>query len=348
MCRIKWPVSLSVGLMTAAFALADQGSVDTMAKPEGPATCISRDASGDFIGWADTPHCLVDHHAQSTVRFLDDYYGAPSVTDKAGVFFRAIGETTVDQNGSLSPAMLFRADLQLPRINKRLSLVFENESTDINRQAGLPLPDSNASLALRWITVNMKRLQIEADAGVRSGPDVFVRMRLRRSWTLGQDNFLRLSQIVRYGVREELRAINQLEFTHALGNNLAATAFHSLDYQQTANGDTPTWLRGVLLARGIGLGAAASIGMGEEGVVRPAWHTNSRFVWMRWRQQFMRDWLFYEVEPRLTQARDNGWDTLASLTLRLEVQFGRAGIARPDLMPPVSAKPIDSETSIRP
>lgn len=348
MCRITWSVSFSMGLLTAAFALADERAEDIKVKSVGSASCINRDARGDFIGWADTPHCLVDQRAQSTIRFLDNYYGSPSVQDTASVFLRAIGETTLDQQGALTPAMRVRADLQLPRINKRLSLVFENERTDINRQAGLPATTQDASLALRWLAVNLKRLQIEADAGVRSGPDVFVRARLRRSWTLGQDDFVRLSQIVRYGAREELRVINQIELTHAFGNNLAATAFHSLDYQQTASGDTPTWLRGILLARGVGLGAAASVGAGQEGLTRPSWRTESRFVWMRWRQQFMRDWLFYEVEPRLTQARDSGWDTLTSLTLRLEVQFGGAGIARPELVPPASAKPIDSETSVRP
>lgn len=36
----------------------------------------------------------------------------------------------------------------------------------------------------------------------------------------------------------------------------------------------------------------------------------------------MRDWLFYELEPRLTQQREQNWKNEASITLRLEVQFG--------------------------
>ncbi len=65
-----------------------------------------------------------------------------------------------------------------------------------------------------------------------------------------------------------------------------------------------------------------SAGLGQEGVTKPEWQTESRSLWLRYRQRIWRDWLFYEVEPRLTQTRARDWDTLPAIALRLEVHFG--------------------------
>ena len=48
-----------------------------LGSPAMAASCMRYDGQGDFLGWADYPHCLVDQHAQSTVRWLDDWFSQP-------------------------------------------------------------------------------------------------------------------------------------------------------------------------------------------------------------------------------------------------------------------------------
>ncbi|MBA4151899.1 MAG: hypothetical protein C0509_04995, partial [Acinetobacter sp.] len=98
--------------------------------------------------------------------------------------------------------------------------------------------------------------------------------------------------------------------------------YHNVDYREEEFEQGVLWGRGVLYAHSLKQHGAWSVGVGQEGVSKPKWQDQSRFVWTRYRQRFMRDWLFYELEPRLTQQREQNWKNEASITLRLEVQFG--------------------------
>lgn len=284
--------------------------------------CIARDSEGDLLGWADYPHCLVDFRTQSTVRWLDDWFGQSGVDETASATVRAITEMVIDDRGRVTPALRVRARLSLPKISKRLSLVFEDESQDGNRLRSVPTVNE-AALALRLLVANMERMQIETDVGVRSGPDLFVRGRLRKSWSLSRDDQFSLRQTLRYGVREKLRAINELDYAHAFNDDTVGMIYHNLDHQQEDDDRGMFWSRGLLVSRMLRPDATVASGFGQEGVTQPAWEANARFVWVRYRQRFLRDWLFYEIEPRLTQTRERDWDTLPSLALRLEVHFGK-------------------------
>lgn len=293
-----------------------------LAAAETLAPCIERDKAGDLLGWADYPHCLVDFRTQSTVRWLDDWFGHPDAEGDAAAAVRAISEIVVEDDGRVTPALRMRASLQLPKINRRLAVVFEDESQDGNRFRGVPTVNE-AALALRWLVLNLDRLQIETDAGVRSGPDLFVRGRVRKSWAVSADDQLRVAQTVRYGVRERVRAINEIDYAHAFSERTAGTLYHNLDFQEEDSEEGVFWSRGALLSHMWKQDATIAMGVGQEGTTRPQWQTDARFVWVRYRQRFLREWLYYEVEPRLTQTRERDWDTLPTIALRLEVHFGQ-------------------------
>jgi hypothetical protein len=284
--------------------------------------CIIRDSRGDLLGWADYPHCLVDYRAQSTVRWLDDWFGHPDVDEGARAAIRVITEMVIDDRGRVTPALRVRARLKLPKISKRLSLVFEDESQDGNRERSIPTINESA-LALRLLVLNLERLLIETDLGVRSGPDLFARARFRKSWSVTSDDQISVRQTVRYGIREKLRAINELDYAHAFSERTVGTLFHNLDHQEEDDEEGLFWSRGMLASHMLTADSTISSGLGQEGVTKPSWEDTARFVWVRYRQRFLRDWLFYEVEPRLTQTRERDWDTLPSLALRLEVHFGQ-------------------------
>lgn len=289
--------------------------------------CIARDNAGDMLGWADYPHCLIELRAQSSVRWFDEWLGHPELDDNASVALRAVSEFIIDDHGDLTAALRLRAQVALPRINKRLSLILEDESRESGTLRSIPSVNESA-LALRWLVLNLERMRIETDAGVRSGPDLFVRGRFANSVALSADDQLRVAQSLRYGAKERLRAINTIDYSHALQNDSVFTLYHQLDYQQDNQDDGAFWSRGAVFGRALSANSSAAIGAAQEGV-SDAWQERSRYVWLRYRQQFLRDWLFYEIEPRLTQTRTRDWDTLPSLTLRLEVHFGHQRREKP-------------------
>lgn len=282
--------------------------------------CVARDRRGDFLGWADYSHCLIDQHTLSGVRRFDDIFGMQDMPAQASFALRVISEMTIDERGEATPGMRVRASVNLPRTKRRLALILEDDRQDGESLRTL-LNRTESALALRWLAVTRERLRVETDAGVRSGPDLFVRARLRRSWALTPDDQLRIFQSVRFSAQEHLRATNETDLSHLFRPNLVGSIYHVLDARDKEP-ICPCWSRGLLLASSLGDRATLSGGIGQDGQAQPSWQVSSSYAWLRWRQGFLREWLFYEVEPRLTQTRLRDWDTLPSLTLRLEVRFG--------------------------
>lgn len=301
--------------------------LSALACPAAAASCIRYDAQGDFLGWADYPHCLVDQHTQSTVRWLDDWFSLPpaespvpgSASTIAQARLRLVNEWLLDADGHLVPAIRLRASVTLPQLTRRLSLVFEDDTTPVRRDIGLPAVNE-AALALRWAALNLRRLQIDTDVGLHSATDLFVRARLRQSVSLGEHDEFRALHSLRYGLQDRWRAIQSLELAHAFGEQRIGVIYHQFDDQPSANG--LHWSRGALVAQAVSPTQTLSWGASQEGLTEPGWHLRSASLWLRWRQRVARDWCFIEIEPRLTRSRIGSEDTRPSLALRFEVLWG--------------------------
>lgn len=306
-------------------------------------SCLSYDGAGDFMGWADYPHCLVDQHTQSTVRWLDDWFSQPpsdpateltTETALAQARLRLINEWVLDDRGELTPALRLRANLALPQLARRLSLIFEDENGQARRVDGVPAVNE-AALALRWAVLNLKRLNIDTDVGLRSTTDFFVRARLQQSIALAEHDELKLFHSARYGIQEGWRGLQNIEWSHAFNHYQVGVVYHQLDDEQERADDGMRWSRGVLLAEERSKTTTVSYGFSQEGRTKPSWKTQSDSLWWRWRQQVAREWFFVEVEPRLTQSHLGNEDTQPSLTLRFEVLWGGSATA-PQLHRPTS------------
>jgi len=304
--------------------------VALLPKPALAAACLNYDAQGDFLGWADYPHCLVDQHTQSTVRWLDDWFSQPptdataELTTEAALAqarVRLINEWVLDSDGHLTPALRLRASVALPQLARRLSLVFEDEAGQGRRIDGVPAVNE-AALAVRWAVLNLKRLHVDTDVGLHSATDLFVRGRLRQSVSLSERDEFRAFHSLRYGLQDNWRAIESLELAHAFGERHVGVLYHQFDYQQEKSDDGVHWSRGALIAQEVSATQTMSFGVGQEGVTQPSWRPRSDSLWWRWRQRVARDWFFIEVEPRLTRGHLAGEDTRPSLALRFEVLWG--------------------------
>lgn len=293
-------------------------------------SCLAYDGAGDFMGWADYPHCLIDQRAQSTVRWLDDWFSTPP-TEPAGELtpktalaqaqLRLVNEWVIDDQGELSSTLRLRANLALPQLARRLSLVFEDENGQKRQFAGVPAVNE-AALAVRWAVLNLKRLKVDTDVGLHSVSDLFVRARLKQSVALLESTDLSLFHSARYGIDKGWRGIQTIELAHVINDRQVGVLYHQLDYEEDKSEDGMSWSRGLFLAEQRSKSTTMSYGVSQEGRSQPTWQTLSDSVWWRWRQQVAREWFFIEVEPRLTRSHQGDEDTQPSLTLRLEVLWG--------------------------
>lgn len=308
------------------------GIVDTGSVGESDQSCIRRDEEGRFQGWMDYQHCVFSGRTVATAQWFDDLFGDWS-DDHADMMARVIGETGWDEEIGWSSAARIRARVDLPNASARLRLVITDDG-DAAGDATLEersspqvlrnLQDST-SVAVRWMPRVQHGIRSDLDVGVRSGPDVFLRLRLRRQWGLTDNSILRVGQTFRYGTESLGVSSSQLEMERAMSEHSVLRFSTVYLIEEDDHPDGFLWSHGLSMSHVFREWKDASLGYGFSvlGHTQPDHRKESYGPWVLWRQSFWRDWLYYEVEPRLTRYRELDWDTVPSVVLRLEAQFGR-------------------------
>lgn len=294
-----------------------------------PTACVRRDAGGRFAGWIDYKHCVVSGRTTASARWLDDLFGDWH-DDEATLRLRVIAELGKDEESVLKGNLRVRGVADLPNAFTRLRLVLSDDESDGATTNGdnpaapvLGRFRDNAALALRWVPFSGLGFKTDVDLGLRSTPEVYARWRLRQQWQLGQDQLLRLGQTFRYGYESQGVSISQLEAERAFDANstLRIGTVWRAEEAETAVGFQ--WSHGLSLQHMVGSDGSLSYGWAVAGLTRPHYRRESHGPWLVWRQSLWREWLFYEIEPRITYYRRLGFEDVASLVVRLEVQFGQ-------------------------
>lgn len=301
--------------------------------------CIRRDDSGQFMGWMDYQQCVFSGQTVDAARWFDDLFGDWS-DDEAGALVRVISEVGWDEENGWSTEARVRARVDLPNASRRMRLIISDDGEDAQTQEQRTSPQAlkdirdNASVSVRWNPLNLARIDSDMDIGLRSGPDIFARLRLRRLWTLTENSVVRAGQTFRYGTESLGVSTSQLDFQRAMSEQAVLSLNTVFQFDQTQDEDGFVWTHGLAMSHVLKNKGSLAYGISLSGHTKPNYSKESYGPWMLWRQSFLRDWLYYEVEPRLTSYRDVEWDVVPSVVLRLEVHLGR----RKKVKEPVSGK----------
>jgi hypothetical protein len=293
----------------------------------GAGNCVRRDEQGRFLGWMDHQQCVFSGRALVTARWVDDFFG-DWYDDEASMMARLVFHTALTESEGLETKVTLRASADLPNAEHRLRLIITDESDDtrftqdVRRQLGQE--DSRVSAALRWLAHDRDGLESSFDVGVRGidPPDLFARYRLRKTWSMTDDSIARLSQTLRYGSDTKERYTPVLDFERVVGDRSVLRLSNYYDYRAESRADGFNWSHGLSLSKALGNSRSFSYGWSVMGRTRPEWRGESHGPWVIYRRPFLRPWLYYELEPHYTWYRERDWDGLASIILRVEVQFG--------------------------
>lgn len=294
-------------------------------------SCILRDEQGRFQGWVDYQHCVFSGRTTASARWFDDLFGEWS-EDEAAMMVRVVTEAGWDEENGFSSAARIRAKADLPNARERLRLVVtdEEEADELPAQDERVAPQAlrrlrdTSSVALRWFPRDRHKVRTDLDVGVRGGPEIYTRLRLRRQWGLTQDSVLKATQTFRYGTESLGVSSSQLDAERAMSGRSVLRLSTVYRFSEREHDDGFVWSHGLSMSHVFREYSDASLGYGfsVSGHTRPDIHKESYGPWLVWRQSVWRDWLYYEIEPRLTHYRELDWDRVPSLVVRLEAQFG--------------------------
>ncbi len=256
------------------------------------------------INWVDSSHAYATDQAQALTEWMDDFFGDPNYDiEKADSLVRLEWVNDWDEEENYNTKLRLRGKLQLPRISKRLNLVFSGEDGDALSED----ERDNADLVgLLYNVAERKRSRLDLTLGFTAdGPRPGVRYRNQGPIT---ERFrYRYTQRIQYETDDGFYTTGQINLDHALSeNNLIRWSNRAIYGEETRGTE---WRTRLSLSRRIKPlrkkhHLVISYFGAINGITDPSYTKNYR-LGMLFRRQVYRQYLFAELEPSYNFRRNN-------------------------------------------
>lgn len=290
--------------------------------------------------WIDKKQRNIREWADRTSVKIDDWFGEIDPDKPASATIRVMFDNYWNEYDNYEVKPRIRGKIKLPTLEKRLSLVFGDDSLDdeFNNHLGhtnqQPNPDpdkrfdskqsrdSNSSIALRWSNFS-KRLPFETDAdiGLRSRDDLYLRLKAEKRWELEHDFYFNAEQIYRYGSKSENYLRTNLELTHARPNQPFLSNQFSLTYADKQDDDL-RWDNRTFREHQFFAHNRFNYGIYTGGYYNDNdLRLNSWGPFVSWRQPLWREWFYVQGDVSYLNDHREDRNHYVSTFLRLETLF---------------------------
>ena len=347
------PCACSV-LLAAVFLLLPLGTETSLAGdgaatapptaaapvPEESPAPVDRTFTEQMVGIGkemEETHDRIEQDILERVIRLDDFFGnvKTEAQRKTRYQLRWRNSFRVDEDGNIQPGMTLRASVVLSRISDRLRLAITGEDEPDQTTPGLPQDPGNpgfdrtsrnarlVNTELRYGLVKTTDLDLFLGAGFRVTipPEGFVRSRFQYIRNLDEVSLLRFGETLFIKNTSGLGETTEIDLERLLGRYKIVRWANSGTVSEEFRG--MEWGTELSLARELSPRSAVTVGAGVYGNTRDAAMVGSYKIFTRYRRNFLRDWLFYELEPEVFWPRNEAGQYLAkfAITARIEVVF---------------------------
>ena len=290
--------------------------------------------------WADQKQKKISNWVDRTANKMDGWFGTVDPEKPATATLRILLDNHWNKYDGYDVSPRIRGKIKLPTLEKRLSVVFGDDSLDDEIQNNIAITkhdpdthtdktidgkrirDDNSSIALRWSQLS-KRLpfDVDADLGIRSGDDIYARLKASKDWQLGNDFIFHAEQIYRYGINSENYLRTNLELTHARPDEPFISNQFYFTYADEQDDDL-TWDNRTYRQHQFFKGNRFNYGMYTGGYYNQSnLRLNSWGPFVSWRQPLWREWFY--VQGDLNYFNDHREDQShhPSALVRLEALF---------------------------
>ena len=172
--------------------------------------------------WADQKQKGIREWADRTAHKIDNWFGETDPDQPAAATLRIILDNRWDEYEGYEIKPRIRGKIKLPTLEQKLSVVFGDDSLDNELDSNVAITnenpatsgdkrldtkrarEDNSSFALRWSEWSDRiPFETDLDLGLRSGDDIYLRVKASKDWTLENDYSFHAEQIYRYGIQSE-------------------------------------------------------------------------------------------------------------------------------------------------
>lgn len=284
--------------------------------------------------WYDSARQSVSDSIDNSASWFDNFFGDPrtgldDIDNKAdatlkvtieGFYSGVEGESEVDVTASGSVA--------LPRSENRLRLAFTSDAdaaitgeaavdNEPNQSRGFSR--DRGGLGLAYLLYENPENLFTLGTGIKGGPEYYANARHRYTRQLVQTTRLRVTNTLYWITDDGAGASSLLDIEHITPKKTLWRYTLFGNYNETTEGlewsTQATWLRK------LDKKTAISARLGIKGETDKPDAVTETWTTFRYRANFLRPWLFYEIEPGLTWHEKEDYDTEPTLAVRLEVLF---------------------------
>jgi len=326
------PFEAGAGSDGFATTLADQKSseVDYLAESE-----LSTDVPvlpGDVH--LTKVHDYLSRNVEILSRKIDAFFGAERAFDESsGTYVQARGSIIFQNSGGVDFDGQLRAKLDMPNLERKLSLVIESEPEELVQQGGRittgsrtlteSIDSKDIATSLQYVLREQPTWDVRLQPGVRLRwpPRTFLRLRSRHLRPISEVWLSRTTFTPGWFDPRGFEVRLRHDFDRDAGNaslfRVASEAIWLVNEDRNVH-----LVQSFAYSHPLGERVRMAYEVGASFETSPTFWDTSYFSSIRYRRNIHRDWLFFELKPQVLFERENNFKTDLSLALTLEVVFG--------------------------
>jgi len=282
---------------------------------EQPDACFSGDTEQGMIDKA--YHYLNTKFCQPALWF-DSFFADDRVTEgaRAGTRVRWYNDLIVEEAGNLTYQSKLTASIHLPKVTKKLKLVFESDYEDDAFTDFSDNDKQNSALGLRYDIRTKGRSSFNIKVTLKPS----IEARYRYIYPFTEQTLARLTQKI-YQKKGVTGEISQFDLDHAFAEKYLLRWANFAQLESATSGfEIGT---GLTLYQYISKKQALSYKANIIAQESSSYRINHKHLSVTYRHNILKKWFFYELTPEINWDKEDNTATQkeASFTLRLEVLF---------------------------
>ena len=285
----------------------------------------------------DTTHAMIERNLLKQIVRFDNYFGSvkPEILRQTRYDIRWRNSITLEHGNKLSSGTTFRANFALSRISHRLHLFIAGEeepgviTQSLPQDPGYPGYDRTtptahfANTELRYELIQHPRLNIFLGTGARLALplEIFARSRLQYFHNLGTISIMRVSETFFVKNTDVLGETTEFSIERLFGETTLLRWASAGTASEKIKG--VEWGSELSLFLQLSPRSAVTLTGGIFGNTTLSPLVQNYQIHARYRRNFLRSWLFYELEPQASWPinPDKSRPAILVCTFRLEVAF---------------------------
>ncbi len=296
--------------------------------------CASQETYGDT--WLDQTHDFVSQNICEPAVWFDSFFGDYNILEdvRPGAFVRLRDSVRWSEGNHVHHLTDYIIQWRFPKMKKKFKFFIVGGDIDkVDPLTGQPVQsfDQQAAAArqshigVRYDFFTWLRSLVSIDTGIRIHIplDPFVRMRYQYTVPFADVYLARFTETTIWRSVEHFSETTQLDLERKLDTFILLRWNSYMTYAEGTPGIN--WNTGISLLTQLSPKSAVSLDTSMWGVNHPRWTIDNYRVGTRYRRNFYRPWLFFEIEPEVTWPKKASGhrDPLFAVTFLIEVQFGR-------------------------